>query len=87
MVQLDHALVRRARALITGSNVHRMKEVIFVYEQAVLLHNKGWPTHIRYQHQHETELRQFVASELSRLLGDKCVLAERFPRPSGASHA
>jgi hypothetical protein len=29
MVQLDHALILRAVRLITGANVHRVREVIF----------------------------------------------------------
>jgi len=63
MVQLDHALIHRSRQLLTGANVHRGRELIFVYEQAVLLHNEGSPNHIVYQSQHETALRAFVRQE------------------------
>jgi hypothetical protein len=35
MVQLDHRLLHEARRLMTGANVHRLKEMIFVYVQAV----------------------------------------------------
>ncbi len=38
MIDLDHRLLYDARRLITGENVHRMKELIFAYEQAVSLH-------------------------------------------------
>ena len=31
MVQLDHRLLHDARRLMTGANVHRLKEMIFVY--------------------------------------------------------
>jgi glucan phosphoethanolaminetransferase (alkaline phosphatase superfamily) len=66
MVQLDHALIRSARSLMTGANVHRVKQMIFVYEQAVLLHNDG--SHAAYQDQPEKELRQFVERESLRRL-------------------
>jgi hypothetical protein len=35
MVRLDHELVFEARRYITGANVHRVKKMIFAYEQAV----------------------------------------------------
>lgn len=66
MVRLDHALIVRAGRLITGANVHRAREMIFLYEQAVLLHNKGLPLHIVYQDQYEKELRRFVEEESRR---------------------
>jgi hypothetical protein len=66
MVLLDHGLINRARHLITGANVHRAKGLIFVYEQAVLLHNEGSPAHAIYQERHEKELRRFVAKESGR---------------------
>jgi hypothetical protein len=66
MVMLDHGLINRARHLITGANVHRAKALIFVYEQAVLLHNEGSPKHVIYQERYEKELRRFVAKETER---------------------
>jgi hypothetical protein len=60
MVDLDHALIFHARRLINGANVHYLRELIFVYNQAVILHNAGWPTHVVYQDQYEKTLRQFV---------------------------
>jgi hypothetical protein len=67
MVQLDHGLIWRARSVTTGANVHRVKQMIFVYEQAVLLHNDG--LHAVYQDQHEKELRQFVERETGAMGG------------------
>lgn len=63
MVQLDHRLLHRARQLTTGANVHRMKELIFVYKQAVLLHNGGSTAHVIYQEKFEKELRQFTKQQ------------------------
>jgi hypothetical protein len=60
MVQLDYQLLYDARRQITGANVHRVKEMIFVYEQAVDLHNHSWGSHRTYQSQHETRLRCYV---------------------------
>jgi hypothetical protein len=60
MVHLDHRLIYRAQSLITGANVHRVKQMIFVYQQAVLLHNEGWPGHALYHAQYENDLRQFI---------------------------
>jgi hypothetical protein len=62
MVQLDLVLLHRARRLINGANVHRVWEMIFVYEQSVSLHNSGRPSHRQYQDQYENELRKFVAT-------------------------
>ena len=58
---LDHQLLFEARRLITGANVHRMKELIFAYEQAIDLYNRAWPTHRKYQPEHEARLRSYVA--------------------------
>jgi hypothetical protein len=63
-IHLDQQLIASARHIITGANIHHIKQLIFVYEQAVSLHNSGWPTHRVYQRQHENALRQFVAKEL-----------------------
>jgi hypothetical protein len=61
---LDQQLIASARRITTGANIHRVKELIFVYEQAVSLHNCGWPSHRIYQREHEIALRRFVAKEL-----------------------
>jgi hypothetical protein len=37
--------------------------MIFVYQQAVLLHNEGWPGHAFYHDQYENDLRQFIERE------------------------
>jgi molybdopterin-guanine dinucleotide biosynthesis protein A len=66
MVDLDHLLIFRARRLANGANIHRLKNMIFAYEQAVLLHNKGWPTHRIYHQRCEQELRKFVAQANER---------------------
>ena len=63
-IHLDPQLIASARRITTGANIHHIKQLIFVYEQAVSLHNSGWPTHRVYQLEHETALRQLVAKEL-----------------------
>jgi len=64
MVALDHGLISRARSLTTGENVHRTKELIFAYKQAVALYNEGTSKyHVVFQKQCEDELRQFVKRE------------------------
>ena len=63
MVQLDHQLLYDARRLITGANVHHLKETIFAYEQAADLHNRGWASHLEYQPQHKTRLRCYVLDQ------------------------
>lgn len=63
MVQLDHRLLHEARRLITGANVHPLKEMIFVYLQAVDLQNRDWPSHHEYQTEHEARLRRYVMQD------------------------
>ena len=63
MIELDLTLIWRARRLTTGANVHRLKELIFVYEQAVLLHNERRAGHEQYQHSYEGNLRAFVEKQ------------------------
>ncbi len=63
MVVLDHGLIARARSLITNANVLLARQLIRVYEQAVLLHNEGATKHLVYQERHENELRQFTKRE------------------------
>jgi hypothetical protein len=57
---LDYQLLFEARRLITGANVHRVKEMIFAYEESVDLHNRQWPSHREYQPQAELRLRRYV---------------------------
>jgi hypothetical protein len=63
MVKLDHALIQRARSLVTRANIDRIKEMVFIYEEAVRLHNMGAPNNALYQTQYEQELRKFVEEE------------------------
>jgi hypothetical protein len=63
MVQLDARLLSDARRLIDGSNVHRLAEMVFAYEQAVNLHNNHHPDHEKYQDQFELKLRHYVLDE------------------------
>jgi hypothetical protein len=63
MVWLDRPLIVNALRFITGENVHRVREMVFVYEKAVSLHNTGWPSQRVYDDRYEQELRQFVFRE------------------------
>lgn len=60
MVYLDHNLIFEARRLINGANVHRLKQMIFVYETAVSLHNDSHAGFRIYDPKYERELRKFV---------------------------
>ena len=60
MVRLDHQLLFVARSFINGANVHRLKELIFAYEQAVDLDNRQAPKARVYRIQIELELRTYV---------------------------
>src|SRR5262249_10911940 len=62
MVELNHNLISQARRLTTGANVHQMKIYIFLYEQAVELHNSGHPRHAVYHEHYERLLNQSVRS-------------------------
>ena len=81
MVQLDHQLLYQARQIITGANVHRMKEMIFAYEQAVDLHNRAWPRHETYKIKSELQLRKYVlecqSEDLKRLRAAAVVQARQ----------
>ncbi len=61
MVKFDQQLLLAARRLMSGSNGHRLKELIFAYEQAVYLHNRQWAPHLIYQRESEKRLRRYVA--------------------------
>jgi hypothetical protein len=63
MIHLDNQLLSRARHLINGANVHRLKEMIFAYEQAVDLHNRQWPGHEIYRIENEGRLRLYVGQQ------------------------
>ena len=65
MVNIDHQLVHQARQLTTGANVHVMKTYIFLYEQAINLHNDGHPKYVHYCDHYERLLRQLVRSALA----------------------
>ena len=71
MIFLDHMLIAEARRVSTGANVHFLRHMIFVYEQAVALHNAGRPAHQDYQSQYEQALRQFVAEQKVKLSARK----------------
>lgn len=60
MVELDYLLLHQARHWITGANIHRMNELIFVYEQSVNLHNRQIPGYEIYRRKHEMDLRSYV---------------------------
>jgi hypothetical protein len=62
MVQLDHQLIYAVRRLTTGANIHRVRELVFLYNQAVDLHTRQWPSHIKYQQNYERDLRAFVTA-------------------------
>ena len=69
MVKFDQQLLFAARRLMKGSNVHRLKELIFAYEQAVYLHNRQWAPHMIYQSESEERLRRYVARAQRQLRG------------------
>ena len=62
MIVLDRALIAEARKLTTGANVHQMKMRIYLYEEAVQLHNSGHPRHAVYHRHYEDLLREYVAT-------------------------
>jgi hypothetical protein len=76
IVELDHRLLYEARRLMTGANVHRLQEMIFVYVQAVDLHNRDWPSHHQYQPEHEVRLRRYVMQDRLKWL-DQAVKVAR----------
>jgi len=62
LVILDRTLITEAGKLTTAANVHQMKMRIFLYEEAVQLHNTGHPRHRIYHQHYEDLLRQYVAT-------------------------
>ncbi len=61
VVHVDDRLIFEARRITNGANVHKVKELIFAYEQAVCLHNKGWRAHDVSHVACENSLRRYVA--------------------------
>jgi hypothetical protein len=63
---------------MTGANVHRLKELAFIYEQAVSLHNDQHPSHLTYRREHETRLRCYVVQCGIGQLDRKIMAARRY---------
>jgi hypothetical protein len=61
MVHLDLDLIAEAQRMANGANIHRIKQLVFAYEQAVLLHNSCWPAHDIYHSECEQDLRRYLA--------------------------
>jgi hypothetical protein len=61
MVQLDLQLLFNAARLCNGANVHRLREMIYAYKQAVDLHNRNYPGYEVYQMESELRLRRYIA--------------------------
>jgi len=74
MVELDRHLLHNARRIINGANVHRVKELIFAYKQAVDMFNSGWV--LEYHSECELALRDFVAREQAASLTAKSSSAD-----------
>jgi hypothetical protein len=66
VVELDEQLIFEARRIIDGANVHTVKQLIFAYEQAVLLQNIHWPTDKAYHVECENSLRRYVVRQRLR---------------------
>ena len=75
MVNIDHQLLHQARLLTTGANIHEMNTHIFLYEQAVRLHNIGHAKHRSYQANYEMRLRKYVRSAMPAKLLQACASA------------
>lgn len=60
MVHLDRRLLLQAERYVTGEDIHRVREMIFAYKQAVDLHNRHWSGHRKYKRRYETLLRRYV---------------------------
>jgi hypothetical protein len=88
MVRLDLRLIQAARRHITGANVHRVKEMIFAYEQAVDLHNRKSRGYEHYRIGPELRLRNFVmeqqAEEIHRRTADAIDRAEQARKKSSS---
>jgi len=78
MVHLDHQLIFDARRFMTGADVHRVKEMIFVYQQAVELHNGESVRHLKYQPEHEARLRCYVVRRQVEAFERKITAARQY---------
>jgi len=59
---MENFQFHQARLLTTGANVHVMRTYIFLYEQAIKLHNDRHPKHVHYSDHYKRLLRQLVRS-------------------------
>src|SRR5687767_10427841 len=59
-VRFQYEDIRQSPSIRRDANVHYVANLIFVYEQAVKLHNAGHPRHRAYQARYEEQLRHFV---------------------------
>src|SRR5215813_11839572 len=84
MVRLDHHLLFDAHGLLNGANVHRLKEMIFAYEQAVELHNRRWPGHEIYRIQSEARLRLYIRERQEKELKQKTFAAIKLAERAAA---
>ena len=62
LAQIDTDLIRSARELIDGANVHKVKTLICVYENSVHLHNEGPGEYFNSYIVYERQLREFVVN-------------------------
>jgi hypothetical protein len=86
MVVLDDKLLADARAFIGADDIHRMKELVVLYEEAVSLHNAGWPSHQVYDAHPERVLRREVANhQLAELHTRSAAVFARAGRLCGRS--
>jgi hypothetical protein len=60
MVELDRTLTENVQQFVTGANIHRIKTLLFMYQESVNLHNSGHLRHAEYHHHYEDLLREFV---------------------------
>ena len=77
-VHLDYQLIYEARHLMSGADVHRLREMIFAYEQTVDLHNRQWPGCQTYQRQHEVRLRSYVVQRRLEQLEQQITAAREY---------
>jgi hypothetical protein len=63
-MHVDEKLIFCARRLVTGANVHYLNTLIFLYEQAIKLHNANHPRYRIYDNRFEHELRSYVTKEI-----------------------
>ena len=66
LVHVDYQLIYEARRFITGANIHRVKQMIFVYICAVELYNQAGGFQRPDPEPYERDLRRFVLAARSR---------------------